>query len=163
MSNSDPSFDIDGRTKGSYVRATDDIGRALDTLKVEELPAVASFLFYYLSCEKLAKIMKGVCKGKKKSEIFNPRSRTPDTNSINNYSKQLGCKMIKNNIDCIFASNRQKSARWLRNQIAHEIGPSHAKQIVNEAPRLVPKMKKFLECRKDVVQCLTSRSQARSH
>ena len=156
MSKSDLSFDIEPRSKGSYRRALDDIGRALLILKADRLEPVASFLFYYLACEKLAKIMKGVCKRKKKTEMFKRNSQTPNIDEIEAYSKQLGCKISIHDIGDIFSGSNLNSARYLRNQIVHEIGPSHAKQIVNEAWRLVPKMQRFIECRHAVVQYIVA-------
>jgi len=154
MSKFDSSFDLRPRSKGSYRRGVDDIFRALNTLRVDELKPVAAFLFYYLACEKLAKIMKGVCTGKKYKEIFAPNSRTPSAEDIRKYSNQLGGKAAGADFDAIFDRKRKNSARSLRDKIIHEIGPSHAKQIVNAAPSLVPKMKKFLKYNDAVIQYL---------
>ena len=155
MSRQDLSFDINPRSKGSYRRAADDIERALSILNADKLEPVASFLFYYLACEKLAKILKGVCTRQNKTQIFSRASHTPSANEIEKYLKHLGCKTPKSDIDDIFVSGHENSARSLRNKIIHEIGPTHAKQIVNEASRLVPMMKNFIESRHVVVQYLS--------
>ncbi len=154
MLDPDPSFDTNRNTKGSYRRATDDIGRALKQLRINDMPDVAAFLFYYLACEKLAKIMKGACLGKKKDEIFEARGGTPSASKICSYLQQLNCTFQEENINSIFDKDKKYSARWLRNNIVHEIGPSHAKQIVEHSRNLVQKMKLFLRYRKSVVQYL---------
>lgn len=157
MSGTDPSFDTDGTVKGSYVRAIEDIERALDYLRVDKMSDHAAFLFYYLSCEKLARIMKGICSNMKKKEIFKSGGTTPGAADIYKYSQQLNCHVKQSDIDWIFDREKSHSARKLRDNLIHEIGPSHAKQIMAHSQNLVPRMRAFLECRGIVVQYLQSK------
>lgn len=151
---SGPSFSINPKTKGSYRRAAEDIDRALKQLNIKKMPGVASFVFYYLACEKLAKIMYGVATKKRKTAVF--KSNTPRWNLIADYSKSLGCSVSRSDIESIFSSKITRSGRNLRNNIIHEIGPAHAKQIAAEAPVLVPKMKSFINCTSEVVNCIVN-------
>ncbi len=159
MSSSDPSFDIDGHPKGSYVRMIEDIGRALDYLKVEQMPPTSAFLFYYISCEKLAKIMMAICQRKTRAEIFGQGSYTPGAGDIRDYSQRLECNVRLSDINCIFDSKNKHSARKLRDIFVHEVGPSHAKQIVDHSPSLVPKMKNFLDSRGTVIQFIKTNAE----
>ncbi len=159
----DPSFAIDGRVKGSYLRALEDIDRALNHLQIEAMPDHAAFLYSYLACEKLARIMHGVCNRKKKSDVFRKGASTPTATAIYTYSQQLDCYVSRTEIDQIFNSNNNQSARRLRDQFVHEIGPTHAKDIVNRSRTLVPNMKKFLDCRAALIKRLTSNPQQTPH
>lgn len=156
MSTSDPSFAINGKVKGSYLRALDDIGRALNYLKIDAMPDHAAFLYSYLASEKLARIMHGVFSRRKKGEIFCKGAKTPAASTIYSYSKQLGCDMTKTEIDQIFDFYNNQSARKLRDRFVHEIGPSHANDIVKRSITLVPIMKRFLNSRIALSQLLTN-------
>ena len=174
----DPSFDIHPNTKGSYRRRAEDISRALSRLKVGNLSNISAFLIYYFSCEKLAKIMIGVSQ-KKPAAYYFGRNYQLHIDVIKSSSKHLNCLISNGDIDWIFStqhgsdwnaflrnsSDRQiiasfktpKSARLLRNQIVHDIGPTHAAQIQDQAQFLIAKMKRFLDGSAIVIQNLTSK------
>lgn len=75
------------------------------------MPDVAAFLFYYLACEKLAKIMKGVSSGEKKDKIFGVRRGTPAASKICNYLQKLNCTFKEEDINLIFDEEKKYSAR----------------------------------------------------
>jgi hypothetical protein len=146
----DHSFDANPKQTGSYWRAARDIYRALDKeLKVDQLPEPAAFMFYYIGCEKLAKIMKGVVTKKSYAAVFGNR-KTPKPKEIKRYLACLGCQFPTGDVEAIFDPNDPSSARYLRNDFLHEVGPTHAKLLVKGAPHLVPKMRKFIDCIPDV-------------
>lgn len=150
----DPSFDPDPKRKGSYIRATIDINKALDILNVKEMLEQAAFVYYYPACEKLAKIIVGICHKDKMSEVFNRHSHTPSATDIHFSLQQLGCNADISDIKSIFDSNNGLSARKLRDKFFHEIGPTHALQIFNNSNKHVQKMKDFLTYSQVVIQCL---------
>ena len=150
-----PSFDNDPKRKGSYRRAVDDIYHALELLKVGNMEPVEAFLFYYLACEKLAKIMKGVCEKKTYKEVFRKGEGTPYPKDIKRYLKKMNCAFVEKEIGMIFRSRgKPASARNLRDRLIHEFGPSHARKVAHRAHELVPMMRNFLQCRKAVVDYL---------
>jgi len=157
-----PSFSTDPKAKPSYRRAADDIGRALRVLKAEVLSEVGMFLFYYYGCEKLARLMRGVEKRIEIRYVY-PKTKeeekkqkelktvgTPRATDIYRYAKLMGFDISKEDICNIFCS--KNSAKALRNQFVHEMGPSHAKMIRDEAKSLVPKMQKFIKCRSSLIE-----------
>lgn len=150
----DPSFVKDGRVKGSYKRALEDIDRALDYLNANKLRHQGAFIYYYLACEKLAKIMKGVCCNKPKKDVFNSRSPTPSASDICQYVKKMGGSVNQNDVESIFDSRTPNSARVLRNNLFHEIGPSNAKKVMMHSSELLPKMKRFLHYKELVNACI---------
>lgn len=46
------------------------------------------------------------------------------------------------------------SARILRNNLAHDFGPTNAEKLVKSAPVLIPIMERFLDCANDVLAYL---------
>ena len=158
---SDPSFDIDPRRKGSYRRRAEDIERALREMNVARLSSVPAFLLYYFACEKLLKIMIGV----RYNWNANKAARQ-------NLDIGLGKKAIKHfdypvsqtDFELLFASKVSKgspnSARILRNQIVHDIGPTHARQIEAAASHLVPVMRSFVGNYQVVVDRLVTQAPA---
>ena len=172
----DPSFDIHPKTKGSYRRRAEDIDRVLRNLRLEGLSREATFLIYYFACEKLAKIIIGVSTKKPASNYFE-KNYSLRINNIKLSCKKLGTPVSEEDIDWIFTSacdgpkwklflssapdtwilsslKSPKSARWLRNKMVHDIGPTHAKLTRQHAMFLNRKMKKFLSLSTAVVRYL---------
>jgi hypothetical protein len=56
----DYAVERQGHVGGTYRRRLDDAFKALDRLKVEKLPPAIAFIFYFLACEKIAKVMVGI-------------------------------------------------------------------------------------------------------
>lgn len=149
----DNSFDISPAAKGSYRRRTDDIFRALKILNADGLSPVAAFLFEYYACEKLAKIMIGVNAKNPASDYFGSKNYQLRINNIKGAALGLACAATDQDIDQVFAYDLT-SARLLRNKIAHDLGPTHAQEIRDNAKRLVPYMRKFLACGEQVISYL---------
>jgi len=172
----DHSFDIHPKTKGSYRRRAEDIDRVLRNLRLEGLSREATLLIYYFACEKLAKIIIGVSTKKPASNYFE-KNYSLRINNIKLSCKKLGTPVSEEDIDWIFTSacdgpkwklflssapdtwilsslKSPKSARWLRNKMVHDIGPTHAKLTRQHAMLLNRKMKKFLSLSTAVVRYL---------
>ena len=89
-----PSFSKNPSTKGSFLRAANDIDVAIKNLGVSRMAPISSFLFYYMACEKLAKIMKGVHNREKMTKTFSRSSNTPNAKNLTNYAKALGLSIV---------------------------------------------------------------------
>ncbi len=74
---------------------------------------------------------------------------TPKSYDIYQYAKSMNFNISKDDIEKIFGT--KNSAKALRNQFVHEMGPTHARMIRDAAKSLVPKMQKFIECRSSLI------------
>ena len=54
----------DPKVKGSYRRRLDDAFHALELLNIATFRPEAAFVFYYLTCEKVAKVIMGIASRK---------------------------------------------------------------------------------------------------
>lgn len=172
----DPSFSIHPQTKGSYRRRAEDIHRALVQMKVRNLPSDAAFIFNYFSCEKLSKIIIGVSTRQPATKVFKIGYGL-NINNIKSSCKNLSLNIREEDIEWIFnsqcndnrwkhlllthnnspsAPNDAKSARWLRNKIVHDMGPSNARRVQEHANFLNAKMEQFLKLSAPVVHLLAS-------
>ena len=152
------AFEANPKSKGSYRRASDDVSRALNTLNIDTLSDVDAFLYCYFACEKLAKIAVAVCAGKEGArDFFNRVRRTPNSEKIYSCLCQLGFEFAEGKTDEIFGEN-PRSARTLRNQFVHKLGPTHAQLLVQEAPHLVPTMSQFVDCRGAIANFLDAKA-----
>ena len=170
------SFDVHPNTKGSYRRRAEDITRALQRLRVEDLSSAVAFLIYYFACEKLAKIIIGISNKKPASRYFD-KNYSLHINNISSSCKKIGVPITDEDINWIFvsrcdnekwrsflrshhqnssSSNYTKSARSLRNKMVHDIGPTHSVLVREHASFLISKMKDFLSFSEVVIRFLTT-------
>ena len=139
---------------GSYRKRLNDAFDATERVSIEKLGPVAAFVFNYLTCEKLAKVMVGIASGKPGAGKDFSRI-TLCSNNIFTASQRLGCNLTRQHIDSIFANtDADRSACRLRNKLFHDFGPTHVRQVQGAAPHLNEKMKMFLGCRDAVVKYL---------
>lgn len=137
------------KSKGSYRRRLDDAFVALDCLKVDSFRPEAAFIFYYLACEKVAKVMIGISRRKPALSYF--KKINVRVSDLTIASKFLSCGISKGDIEAIF-SDIPTSACHLRNKLIHDIGPTHVFLIQKSAPNHVNRMRKFLRCRKAIIR-----------
>lgn len=137
---------------GSYRKRLNDAFDALERVSSEKLGPVATFVFNYLTCEKLAKVIVGIASGKPGAGEGFSRIKLR-TNNIISACELLGCGLDKRDINSIF-SDSDGSACRLRNKLLHDFGPTHVRQVQAAAPQLNEKMKVFLQCRHAVVKYL---------
>jgi len=153
----DSSLKPDPRQKGSYYRRIEDVARALESLQTDKLSETTLFLVYYFGCEKIARGIVGI-HGKlpaTKAYHHNTRLRLEDIKAA---AVALSLSVSQEELDWLFADFNQQnllrpptndwssSARYLRNILSHDFGPSNVARIAKHAPFHNPKMKLFLEC-----------------
>jgi hypothetical protein len=138
--------------KGSYRKRLDDAFAAMDLVSIHSLRPEAAFVFYYLTCEKLAKVMIGIERGKPGA---GPKFRKiePRESDVVNACKFVGCSATKDDIRSIF-SDSDGSACRLRNQLFHDFGPTHVRQVQRAAHQLNARMMRFLKCKDHVIAYL---------
>lgn len=153
----------DPKQKGSYYRRIEDVDRAFDRMKIPKFPPVAAFIANMFSCEKLALAIVGIAKRESATAAF---KRKMDLNKIKKAAKILSISISDVELDYIFSARSQesalanhdeshvRSARELRNDLAHDFGPTRVKHIEDELAFLTPKMESFLSCKIEVLDFL---------
>lgn len=141
-----PKFDFaierDPNKGGSYHRRLNDVFVALIELKIDKLPDEGAFIFYYLACEKIARIMIGITDRKPGPSHF--KGIRPRSSNILKACSSLVPEIPKNEIESIFRDEKLTACR-LRDQLVHDIGPTHVEQIVKNSAHLNRIMRRFIK------------------
>jgi hypothetical protein len=141
-----PKFDLaierDPNKGGSYRRRLNDVFIALKKLEIDKLRDDGAFIFYYLACEKIARIMIGITNRKPGPSHFN--SIQPRSSNILKACTSLTPEIPKKEIESIFRDGKLTACR-LRDQLVHDIGPTHVEQIVKNSPHLNGIMRRFIK------------------
>ena len=151
-----PSLKPDPLRKGSYYRRIEDIARALKILQSDKLSETMLFLVLYFGCEKIARGLVGIHARLPAPEAYRPGRRI-QLKDIKASAAALGLSVLEQDLAWLFAGDRQQhmlrptsaitnSARYLRNNLTHDFGPTNVARITQHAPFLNPKMKSFLGC-----------------
>jgi hypothetical protein len=76
-------------------------------------------------------------------------------------ANELNLSIASNDLRYLFSNNDELklllppvSARALRNKLAHDFGPQQVKNIVAQTNFLIPKMRAFLNCEREVLSHL---------
>ena len=148
------TFSINPRAKGTYRRRLADIAKALTKFEIEKLPAnsAAQFVAHYFGCEKLAKGIVGIVRQISAGTAYN---EDIDPAKIEEAADKLKLTISKKELALLFAtqarSNKTPSvARAIRDRIFHDFGPTNVDHAVKHAPILIPIMKKFLDCERQM-------------
>lgn len=156
------SYSPDPNCKGNYRRRIEDIQRALDAMEIARLPPTVQFVAYFFGCEKLANGIVGIAKGQKAKEAYTHNTRMCLSN-LKVVAPTLGITFPADDLQYIFAAKRDPavpppigtSARLLRNDLAHDFGPTKVSDVGRAASTFFnPKMIQFLACSKQVVTYL---------
>lgn len=159
----DPSLKPDPTRKGSYYRRIQDIQRGLDALEVEKLPDTLKFFAYYFGCEKLAYGIVGIHKRLSACTAYRTKKNPLRLDEIKQAVTALGLQFNLSDLEWIFADyfeqvNLQSSsamcknsARYLRNKVGHQLGPTHVELVKLHAPFHLPIMRTFLHCDSQVL------------
>jgi hypothetical protein len=159
----DYSNERQGALGGTYRRRLDDAFRALDAINVGKLPPEVAFVFYFLACVKIAKVMVGISRGRPgRGTVFsNMKWHCSD---VIRAAKHIRCGALVSDDDIknIFAGERVTlfSANAIRNRLVHDFGPTHVIEARTHGPRLIKAMQRFLECRTPIISILDGRPEA---
>jgi hypothetical protein len=156
------SYSPDPNCKGNYRRRIEDIQRALDAMKITTLPTSVQFVAYFFGCEKLANGMTGIGRNQKAKEAYAHFSRI-NLADLKLVATKIGVTFPVDELQFIFAGPKDPkvpppigtSARLLRNDLAHDFGPTKLSDISKPATSFfIPKMIQFLNSSKEVVHHL---------
>jgi len=153
----DPSLKPDPLRKGSYYRRIEDVARALQSLEINSLSATMRFFVYYFGCAKIAGGLVGIHARWPAAKAYHHRQGLK-LNDIKAAAAALGLRIPPQELDWIFADFNEQhilqalapastnSARYLRNTVTHDFGPSNVARVAKHASFHNPKMEAFLGC-----------------
>jgi hypothetical protein len=152
-----------GGLGGTYRRRSDDAFRALNAMDVGRLPPEVAFIFYFLACEKIAKVMIGIARGKPGRGPAFSKMKWQYSDLIS-AAKRIGCSnhVSDDDIKAIFVREQVNrfSANAIRNRLLHDFGPTHVIEARMHAPRLIKAMQRFFECRTRIISILDGQPEA---
>ncbi len=158
-----PSLKPDPNRKGSYYRRIEDIRRALKILNPDELPEIFQFATYYFACDKLAHGIVGIDERLDDESAY---KKQPSLKRIKAAAQNLKLPISTDDLTYLFAAEYQQhlvpqsdprhsvSARFLRNKLAHDFGPTNVKRVQAQADFFIPRMVAFLNCADDTLTYL---------
>lgn len=153
----DPSLKPDPLRKGTYYRRIEDVARALGNLQDGGIPAPMRFFVDYFGCEKIARGLIGINKRWPATKAYH-HNTILSLCDIQSAASALALPISAGDLVWLFADFNQqhllktsmpgisKSARYLRNKVTHDFGPSNVALVANHAPFLNPKLQAFLAC-----------------
>lgn len=145
---SHPSLKPLPKLKGGYYRRIKDIDRALEEMDAKQLPPVVQLLIFYFACEKLALGIVGIKNRWPVEDAFHIDRRV-HLSDLKSAAKLLKLSIHDGDLDLLFGTALM-TARTLRNTLNHDLGPSNVKLVRHHSGALLPIMRKFLECAKEV-------------
>lgn len=152
----DPSLKPDPLRKGSYYRRIADVARGLESLQVTKLSVTMRFFAYYFGCEKIARGLTGIHACLPATTVY-CHKRGLKLKDIKVAAVDLRLNISQQDLDWLFAdfneqnilqatSSFTNSARYLRNLVTHDFGPSNIARITRHASFHNPRMERFLGC-----------------
>lgn len=150
----DFAVERDPHKGGSYRRRADDALAVMGALEVSQLPLGAMFIFYFLACEKIARVMVALTTRYDHKPKF--RGINTSWQNVASACEALGCNLTQDEVKAIFDPKTTGTALQLRNQLFHDFGPTHLSNVVAGARTLNPLMGRFLLCHRDIVRHLES-------
>jgi hypothetical protein len=151
-----PKFDWrierDPDRKGTLRRRLDDAFRAMHDVKLSTAPSeVIAFIFYWVACEKVAKVIIAI--KRKKSAIGDLDFKSKKKWHAGDLFE--GCRLTgldrvvsRAELEQIFSKADDRfTAAALRDRLFHDFGPAHVSEVARTAQKLNPLMRKFLSCK----------------
>jgi hypothetical protein len=133
----------DRNCKGSYYRRLDDIKKGLKRIDSSSLPPGGRFLFLYYGCEKLGKGIVGIAQQWPAEEAYEKRGL--QLGELKAAVKSIGLSVPDTELDALFASTDKTTARYWRNEIVHNFGPTNVENVIKHSLELNRRMHDFLE------------------
>jgi hypothetical protein len=134
-----------GKTnKGSYYRRLEDIGKGLKEIDKSKMPTGGRFLFLYYGCEKLGKGIVGIAAEWKADDAYE-QDRNLHLHELKAAAGKIGLDIPDAALNGLFVGKDKKSARYWRNEIAHNLGPSNVENVVKHSAVFNMRMHEFLD------------------
>jgi hypothetical protein len=150
----DPSLKPDPLRKGSYYRRIADVAHGLESLEVKRLSETMRFFAYYFGCEKVARGILGIHARLPATTAYHHNQRLK-LSGLKAAAAALRLNVSEQDLDWLFADFNEQhliqatpsytnSARYLRNRVTHDFGPSNVARVTRHAPFHNPRMEAFL-------------------
>ena len=127
----------------AYLKSGNEIISGLERLNIQSMTTEKSFIYYYFACEWMAKLFYGISANKQLSIIKNDRSQF-NVGWIKQAQQNLNLSITLEELDTLFKS-RTKSARDIRNKIAHNFAGSTLQELADRETEFIPVFKKLLK------------------
>jgi hypothetical protein len=131
----------DGSIKGTYFRRLEDIERGLKRIDASNLPPGGRFLFLYYGCEKLGKGIVGIAEQWEAEEAYDQKLVL---DGLKVAAKAMNLGITDAELDVLFLSSSNTSARYWRDEIAHNFGPSNVDNVIQHSAILNTRIRQFL-------------------
>jgi hypothetical protein len=132
----------DRKIKGTYFRRLDDIECGMKKIDASKLPPGGQFLFLYYGCEKLGKGIVGIAKQWGAEQAY--RRQNLELEELKAAAQATNLGVTDAELDVLFLSYSTTSARYWRNEIAHNFGPSNVENVIQHSTTLNSRMHDFL-------------------
>ena len=127
----------------AYLKNGNEIISGLERLDLQSMTPEKSFIYYYFACEWMAKLFYGISANKKLSDLKNDYSGF-NISWIKQAQQNLNLSITLEELDTLF-KRRTKSARDIRNKIAHKFTESTLQEIADRETEFIPIFKKLLK------------------
>ncbi|SRR3972149_5434024 len=152
----DPSLKPDPLRKGSYYRRIEDVSRGLESLEVRRISETMRFFAYYFGCEKIARGLSGIHARLPATTAYHHKQGLK-LNEVKIAAVTFGLSISRQDLEWLFAdfneqhilqptSSCTNSARYLRNLVTHDFGPSNVARVTKHVAFHNPRMEAFLSC-----------------
>ena len=129
--------------QGTYFRRLEDIEAGLIRIYDSPMPEGGRFLYLYYGCEKLGRGIVGIHKMWDAKDAYD-QSQPLHLSKLKTAVASMKLAIADAELDALFVSDDKTTARYWRNTIAHDFGPSNVQHVVNHSAALNGKMRKFL-------------------
>ena len=128
----------------AYLKSGKEIISGLERLDIEPEPMKAekSFMYYYFASEWMAKLFHGISANKQLAVL--KKGRRFYISWIKQAQQKLNLSITSEELDTLFKGNT-KSARDIRNKIAHNFAESTLQEIADRETEFIPIFKKLLK------------------
>ena len=130
-------------TRQAYLKSGNEIISGLERLNTQSMATEKCFIYYYFACEWMAMIFYGISDNKTVTDV--ERNRKPfDVRWIRKARKNLNLSITLEELDTLF-KRHTKSARDIRNKIAHNFAESTLQELADRETEFIPVFKKLLK------------------
>jgi hypothetical protein len=134
--------------KGTYFRRLEDIETGLREVDKSKLSPGGRFLFLYYGCEKLAKGIIGIHGQWPADDAYD---RQLDLVELKIAANAMKLRIPESLLTTLFKSSDSTAARYWRNRVVHDFGPTNVRNVVTHSTILNKKIHDFLKTYTPVV------------
>lgn len=135
---------LHSNTRQAYLKSGNEIISGLERLNIQSMTTEKCFIYYYFACEWMAKIFYGISDNKTVTELEGNR-RPFDVRWIRKARKHLNLSITTEELNDLFYTKNEISARNIRNDIVHHFSRKTLQEIAKCETEYIPIFKKLLK------------------